>query len=439
MLVLLFSAISFAQPEVSILIVPEEPNITTFSAGYQKIYVGAIGWEGYTQVTLNTSDFEVIGGNNTIPLNEQFVRFDINGSTAGLKEYSLTFTGSNPDFTINESFFVEAEPLTEGGPYVLSDFDFTQIYTSNQDIKFDCFGSTIYSTGCKSNGYYRIGNEDWTQFSFSSPIQFSFDAEETIEIQTENNLGISTLTQFNLTIDKSNPRMLNLNPIVNGTSVTLTYFADDASSGIKNYWISKDNTSWIYTENTTYQFTGLSGTNIFYVKATDNSDKNSEVMEVNATIVNQTTSSGGSSGAYVTINNQNEDLQETDTNDNLEPTEQDLNEESEEQPIDEENTDFKEDTSTNNNTVNTSNADDSAKTSMSVTQTGSTMSFPDMTGFFVLNIPEINFSVPEVDTTGLISVWMPDTGMLWVPVILLVAIISMVMVIRNKKNRGGKK
>ena len=143
-LVLLFSAISFAQPEVSILIVPEEPNITTFSAGYQKIYVGAISWQGYTQVTLNTSDFEVIGGNNTIPLNEQFVRFDINGSTAGLKEYSLIFTGSSPDFTINESFFVEAEPLTEGGPYVLSDFEVDGV-SEKANVETDAEGVSTYT------------------------------------------------------------------------------------------------------------------------------------------------------------------------------------------------------------------------------------------------------------------------------------------------------
>jgi len=192
---------ALAQPNVIITVLPDNPNITTFGAGYHEIYVGSLDWEGYSSVTISTDDFEITGGGHTIALDAPFVSFGISGDSGGTKEYSLTFSGGGPEFTANESLYVDPEPPQEGGPVVLSDFDFSKTYDSAQEIKFDCFGSLEYPTECEPDAEYRINGGKWKQFEFASPIKFRFDGTKTIEIRATNEIGLSSITTFTLTIN----------------------------------------------------------------------------------------------------------------------------------------------------------------------------------------------------------------------------------------------
>jgi hypothetical protein len=360
-LLALFLSSACAQPNIMTTVLPEDPNITTFSAGYHEIYVGSLDWEGYSSVTISSDDFEATG-ESTIPIDRPYVSFGIWGDSGGTKEYSLTFSGGGPGFTVNESFYVDPEPPDEGGPVVLSDFDFGQEYDSAQEVRFDCFGSLIYPADCEPAGEHRIGSGQWEEFEFSSPVEFSFDGTKEIQIRAENEIGLSSTTIFTLSIDLPDPET----PPANNTS--------DSHSG------------------STY-------TTHFPAE-----DENPEDDAQNT-------------------------LQETDLNAGPEP---DLSEESAAPQNEENSTDFKEDTG---NSISTAIADEGvSEKTVGTAPATLAMGILDMTGFFSLTIPEV--SAPEIDATGMAALWLPDQGLTWVPLVLILAIL--VLLLFTGKKRGKK-
>jgi hypothetical protein len=122
-------------------------------------------------------------------------------------------------------------------------------------------------------------------------------------VQTIDNAGNDSNSNTKcIWVDTISPDMNLLTNSVNNKNVTLTFLATDTNgSGVKEYFISQDKNTWIYTTNTTYTYTGLSnGTYTFFVKAKDNADNNSTDMNTIA-IVNYSSPSpgGGSSGGRV--------------------------------------------------------------------------------------------------------------------------------------------
>ncbi|MFH0954580.1 MAG: Ig-like domain-containing protein [Candidatus Micrarchaeota archaeon] len=68
------------------------------------------------------------------------------------------------------------------------------------------------------------------------------------------------------------------------TTVTLNYSAA-SEVGIKNYWVKVDTGNWIYTSETSYSFTSQSnGVHMYYAKATDLFDQNSNIAYVQVTV-----------------------------------------------------------------------------------------------------------------------------------------------------------
>ncbi len=81
------------------------------------------------------------------------------------------------------------------------------------------------------------------------------------------------------------------------TSITLTYIGNDLDNSITDYWVRIDSNEWINNGlNTQYTFTGLSlGTHTLSVKATDETDLNSNTETVTISIVQQSNSNNGGS------------------------------------------------------------------------------------------------------------------------------------------------
>jgi hypothetical protein len=228
-LIFIFSSLTFAQPNVDIIIIPKEPNITTFLAGYQKIFIGSFDWEDYNQITITSNDFEIIDEQNTIAINNTFMQFNIIGTTAGQKNYTLTFTAPGKEFSLEKQFTVSSKPQQSAAPHILTDFDFSTTYSTDQNILFECFGSLEFPVECNPIGSYRIDNETWVEFDFSLPIPFSFNGTKKIEVKATNTLELESIITKHLTIDK--PSQI-VNPKPSGSNSSTTIYQNSFTTNI---------------------------------------------------------------------------------------------------------------------------------------------------------------------------------------------------------------
>jgi PGF-pre-PGF domain-containing protein len=149
---------------------------------------------------------------------------------------------------------------------------------------------------------------DDADFTNSTKCSYDFNIHSTLI--TDGNYYILALisdatdTDFNASdnnfmIDNTAPEVSISSPADASSQISSTveieYSGSDANSGIKNYWVSNDGISWINNStNLTYEFTSQSGTNTYYVRATDNADNNSSDANVTVTI-SVPQSSGGNS------------------------------------------------------------------------------------------------------------------------------------------------
>ncbi len=115
-LILLFTlSLSFAVSgdctSFTVVEVPSIADMNSFSQGLQRIYIVAVGgWQGFSDVNLVTTDFNVNDGNIVRDITGfPIVQFDVNGAGYGTMDYNLNFAG-NGNCSRSESFFVATVP-----------------------------------------------------------------------------------------------------------------------------------------------------------------------------------------------------------------------------------------------------------------------------------------------------------------------------------------
>jgi PGF-pre-PGF domain-containing protein len=179
--------------------------------------------------------------------------------------------------------------------------DYNAIWqNSDANVLLSC--SDAHS-GC-TNIYYRIDTDSGSGVSYGSwqtydtNILFNADGNYAIDFNALDNIGNwSDTNTIHVLIDKTAPSVSITSPAdgssQTSTTVLLEYSGSDANSGIAKYWVSNDGNTWIdNSTNLTYSFTSQSGTNTYYVRATDNADNNSSDANVTVTITPQSTGGG---------------------------------------------------------------------------------------------------------------------------------------------------
>lgn len=122
---------------------------------------------------------------------------------------------------------------------------------------------------------------------------------------TDNNSILTASATF--VLDQTPPTVtITSGQVATNANYNLTYTGSDATAGIKKYWVSADNSTWIDNGlNTSRVFTASIGTSTYYVKAQDFADNNSSTASVSAE------RSGGGTSAYCGDGTCNWDISET--------------------------------------------------------------------------------------------------------------------------------
>jgi len=217
LLLALFCLAVFAGAETAdVAFYPETPNITTFTSGFQKMLILGPEEVSYTSVTLQSSDFTAADGILTIPLVNNTAKFEIIGQTAGTKYYTLTFknNANTNSYVANLSFSVSPTPMIVDGPYILNDFNFDKIYSTDQNISFGCWGALDFAVSCEPTGQYRVDGGAWHEFVFDTKILFSFDGNKRIDINAANKLNFSKMESFYLDINHAYVPPQSAQPII---------------------------------------------------------------------------------------------------------------------------------------------------------------------------------------------------------------------------------
>lgn len=148
----------------------------------------------------------------------------------------------------------------------------------------------------------------------------------------DNNATVGPIIIF---YDSNNPEMLNLSSTISQNNVTLIFDATDYNgSGIKGYYIKKNDGNWEFTNQNTFSFNDLAnGDYNFFVKAIDFANNKSIYLDTNLN-VNYTPPSppstgggGGSSGwnSWIIPNNTQTIEQENETEENTDELIEDTN------------------------------------------------------------------------------------------------------------------
>jgi hypothetical protein len=198
-ILLLFLPFSFASVNVSFY--PSTPSITAFSSGFQRIIF--FRDVDFNSISLSSSDFEVFP--QSLDNLSNRVEFKIKGNSPGIKNYTLIFDG----ISIDSNFEVLSTPLDVDGPFILTDFNFDRVYSSDQEIIFSCFGSRDIIVDC-NDSFYDIG-EGWVSFELDTPLNFSFDKSKNLKVKVVNDLGFEEIKTFLL---KSSFDQVSQTPVV---------------------------------------------------------------------------------------------------------------------------------------------------------------------------------------------------------------------------------
>jgi len=174
---------------------------------------------------------------------------------------------STPELTI------DAGDDSDEMAFSCNDSDFTSWIT---------FASSYSSFDITSSSYGCLNGSDGSVTIYLKVKDETENESSTVNDSTTYDSTAPTVTISSPTEDAS----------IESTSITLTYTGSDAGSGVQNYWVSSDGTTWVDNgSNLTYAFTSQAvGAHIYYVIATDNIDLNSTTKSVSITITESASS-----------------------------------------------------------------------------------------------------------------------------------------------------
>ncbi len=166
---------------------------------------------------------------------------------------------------------------------------------TDANIQFSCSDS---AGGCR-NFYYSVDDVNYqVGWGLDENIGISLTTDANHEIfywSDDNASGVGDNNEnarlLYVGVDKTNPSTPTVTApsTTTAASATITYTTTDATSGIKKYWAREQGQAWVDNgANTSYEFSISSGeslptTHTYCVKATDNSDNNSNEECVNIT------------------------------------------------------------------------------------------------------------------------------------------------------------
>jgi len=177
---------------------PREPNITYFELGQQSIVFFPPEDEAYTTISVSSSDFVVTPSSRSIPGDTSFF---IQGNSSGIKNFTVTVSGENGSYSYDSSIVISSNEVEIDGPYILTDFNFSNFYSSPQTIDFYCLGSRYHPTECiKETKFVFDGNE--FDYNFGDKITFNFLGTKQITFYAKNTFGKESIRVFSLTINE---------------------------------------------------------------------------------------------------------------------------------------------------------------------------------------------------------------------------------------------
>jgi len=177
---------------------PTEPNITYFELGQQAIIFFPPEDSSYDTISIVSNDFEVTPSVRTIPGDTAFY---IKGNSAGTKNFTVTVSGTNKSYSYESSINISPKEVEIDGPYILTDFDFSKVYTTEQEIDFYCLGSRNHPTNCINQTTYLFDGET-KDFNYGDTIKFNFSGTKQITLYAKNTFGKKTTKTFTLTINQ---------------------------------------------------------------------------------------------------------------------------------------------------------------------------------------------------------------------------------------------
>jgi hypothetical protein len=149
------------------------------------------------------------------------------------------------------------------------------IYNSSDKLAFSCADDG----GCKE---IKVRIQDGNWVTYSSPIELTTDANYKVEYYSiDNSLNTESINEAYCLGDATNPTLTIIpdqNIVTVNATYSITYSGTDERSGIKQYFVSTNGSTFSATSDTNYLFFGSDGdTNILYVKSQDNADNNSSL------------------------------------------------------------------------------------------------------------------------------------------------------------------
>jgi hypothetical protein len=253
---------------------------------------------------------------NLVDFNSTYNGFDITSSQAGcsftdgdkniyvrVRDYANNFSNIDYNQTVLYRRPLDFNlNLEKGVRDVNILLNWTSARRGSEDLNYK-----VYKYDINLVNFYLIAdlNRDVNNYLDDSNSN-SIDSTYCYFIQAVNQYGRDTNTSVKCTIvDQNSPIISNFSAtIINNNDVLLSVTANDGNgSGIKRYYFSDNNSTWILTSDSNYTFTNQSnGNKTYYVFVSDYADNNSDINQVLITVdytPPQSSSGGSSGGRYI--------------------------------------------------------------------------------------------------------------------------------------------